>query len=164
MVIKTRFLKPHLGTFLKFLTFGLFPFWSFGTLLYMFTGPDPFHLTMYSWWPTLMLIPVGSAIGYTLGARNTQITVTDTDDTYGVKQWVKDQFLPRIYKIRSENAMETILQSKKSYNQWFGNWFGSELISIRDEGDKIIIQGPLRRIDAIDTEMRFGSLQLNKSG
>lgn len=160
MKLKTKFLKPSFRTFVKYLILGLIPFWSFGTLIYVFTAPDPFDVKMYSWWTNLILIPIGSAVGFTLGARRIQIIITDSSDLEKVKRWALDFLLRNRLMIKLENDIETILQSNKSYNQMFSNWFGSELISIKKSKNRIIICGPLRLIDSIDTELRFGKLTI----
>jgi hypothetical protein len=40
----------------------------------------------------------------------------------------------------------------------FGDWFGTELISIKTNKDMIIISGPLSLLDKVDTELRFGKV------
>ena len=158
MKLETKFLKPSLWTFVKFLVLGLVPFWSLGTIIYIFTAPDPFDLKMYSWWTYLILIPIGSAIGFTLGTRRIQISITDSSDLENVKNWTSDFLTRNRMIVKLENHDETVFRSKKFYNQMFGDWFGTELISIKMNKDLLTISGPLSLLDKFDTKLRFGKI------
>jgi hypothetical protein len=158
MKLETKFLKPSLWTFVKFLILGLIPFWSFGTIIYIFTAPDPFDVKMYTWWSYLILIPIGSAIGFTLGTSRIQITIANPSDLENVKKWSSDFLTRNRLIVKLQNRDKTVFRSKKFYNQMFGDWFGTELISIKTNKDMIIISGPLSLLDKVDTELRFGKV------
>lgn len=155
MKIETKFLKPKLGTFIKYLVLALIPFWSLGTLIYMYTAPNPFDTKIYDWWINLILIPIGSAVGYSLGTRRFHLIISETTDLEKTKSWALDFLLRNGLKIKSTNDIETIIQSKKGHNQIFGNWFGTELTSIKKIENRIEIDGPFRHIDIIETKLKL---------
>lgn len=162
MFIETRYLRPHLGTFIKHLLFGVVLSLILGILLYLYTTANPLSFAMPRWWMALLLIPVVTAIVLTSGARQVELVINESDDLHIINEWVRDRFLPKKHRIKPNGARETILQSKKSFDRWFGGWFGSELISIQQKDDNLIIRGPRRLVNVIDEELRFESLQYDE--
>ncbi|ELR73389.1 hypothetical protein C900_04241 [Fulvivirga imtechensis AK7] len=124
-------------------------------MFYIFTSPNPFELKLYGWW----LLPVGVAIGLTFGTRKFQLVISDTNDQEKVKQWTLQFLSENGLNVKDSNENETTLESLKNYNRLFSNWFGTELISVRQTDAKIIIGGPFRLVDrladSVDTKLRY---------
>jgi hypothetical protein len=160
MILEKKFLRPKLGTFLKYLTLLIISFWTFATLLYIFTSPNPFDLKLPSWWTLFILLPIGVAIGLTFGTREFQLVITDTNDLEKAKEWTLEFLSKNRLSIKDKNQNETTLESTKSYNRLFNNWFGTELISVRQIDNKLIVGGPYRLVDrladSVDSKLRFG--------
>ena len=161
MKLETKFLKPNIGTFIKYLILAIIPFYSLGILIYIFTASDPFEVKMYSWWTSLILFPIGIAVGLAFGTRRFQLIIADAKDLGKAKNLTLDILSSKGLEIKSKNDFETILQSSKSYNQIFGNWFGTELISVKMQESRIIIDGPFRFIEKVDVKLKFGKVMFD---
>jgi hypothetical protein len=160
MKIERTFLKPKLGTFFKHLTLQILLFWALGALIYIFTSPNPFELKLYSWWLNFILLPVGIAIGVTIGTRRFQLVITDTNDLEKTNEWSLEHLTKNGLIIKDENKGETTLKSNKVHNRLFNNWFGTELIYVNQINNKIIVSGPFRLIErlaySVDSKLKFG--------
>lgn len=163
MFIEARYLKPHLGTFIKYLIFGVILSTIFGLLAYLYTTANPLSFTVPRWWPALLLIPVIIAILLTARAKQALLMITDAEDLDTINLWVQEYFILKKHMINSMGIRETMLRSKNPYNRWFGDWFGSELITMQQEDTRIIIRGPYRMVNIIDEELRFESLQFDEA-
>ena len=95
MFIESRYLKPHLGTYVKHLLFGMVLSVFFGFILYLFTTANPLSFTMPRWWAVLLLIPVITAIVLSSGGRQVELVIADSDDLDIINQWIRDRFLPK---------------------------------------------------------------------
>ena len=160
MKLEKTFLRPTLGTFLKYLVLLMVSFWAFGTVLYIFISPNPFDLRLPNWWTSFILLPVGVAIGLTFGTRRFQLVIADTKDLEKAKAWTLDFFSKNGLSVKKASQDQTTLESTKSYNRLFNSWFGTELISIRQTDNKVIVGGPFRLVDrladSVDSKFRFG--------
>ena len=160
MKLEKTFLRPTLGTFLKYLVLLMVSFWAFGTVLYIFSSPNPFDLGLPNWWTNFVLLPVGVAIGLTFGTRRFQLVIADTKDLEKAKAWTLDFLSKNGLSVKKASQDQTTLESKKSYNRLFNSWFGTELISIRQTDNKVIVGGPFRLVDrladSVDSKFRFG--------
>lgn len=153
-------MKPKFGTFLKYLILQIVAFWVIGTLVYIFTSPDPIELKLYGWWTNFILLPVGVAIGLTFGTRKFQLVIADTNDLEKVREWTLEFLLKNGLSIKDKNQNVTTLESLKSYNRLFNNWFGTEVMSVWQKDNKVIVGGPFRLVDrladSVDNKLRFG--------
>ncbi len=129
---------------------------SIKTLMQIFIAPDTFKLISFGWWTSLILLSVGTSIGVTYGARRFQLKISDTNDIGKTKDWILENLLKNGLIIRENNDSGTTLESIKSFNRLFNNWFGTESVHIRHVENKIIVEGPFRHVDQIDSKLRFG--------
>ena len=141
MRLEKTFLRPRLGTFLKYLTLLMISFWAFGTVVSVFISPNPFDLRLSDWWTHSILLPVGVAIGLTFGTRKFQLTIADTKHLERAREWILDFLSKDGLTVKEKNHNETTLKSTKSYNRLFNNWFGTELISIKMTDKRVIVDG-----------------------
>jgi hypothetical protein len=135
-------------------------FWTFGTVFYIFSSPNPFDLGLPNWWTSFVLLPVGVAIGLTFGTRRFQLVIADTKDLEKAKAWTLDFLSKNGLSVKKASQDQTTLESKKNYNRLFNSWFGTELIFIRQTDNKVIVGGPFRLVDrladSVDSKFRFG--------
>ena len=156
MKIQTRILKPTARAFFGTLTLSIITMYSFRAIIDLVTSPNSFELT----WIPMALLAIGPAAGATLGARKHQLSIGDTDDLEKFKGWTLEFLSDNGLRITEEKENETTLQSVKRFNQLFNNWFGMELVSVKRVDNKIVVEGPVRRIEgvknSIQSKLRLG--------
>jgi hypothetical protein len=158
MKIEISYAGADIRIFLKYLVLGLIPFWSIGSLVYMFTAANPFDGLIYSWWTSLIFIPIGGAIGYTIGSRKMQIDIDDFIEMPNLKKSVLDFLLRKKLKIKEDNASEITLQSSRVYDQFFNDWFGADLVTIKSNQEQMTIAGSKRVLESLETALRYGKV------
>lgn len=160
MKLERTFLEPKLGTFIKHLILQIVFLWGLVTMIHIFTSPNPFDMKLPGWWTSMILLPIGVAIGLTFGTRKFQLVIADPIDLEKTKEWTLQFLSKNGLEIKEKGQNEMTLESNKSYNRLFNNWFGTELISVKQTDNKVIVGGPFRLIDrladSVDSKLRFG--------
>lgn len=104
--IREDLLRTKTGNIIKHLILQLIVFWALGTMLHIFTSPNPFDIKLPGWWTSMILLPIGVAIGLTFGTRKFQLVIADPNDLEKTKEWTL-QFL-------SKNGLEI---KEKGHNE-----------------------------------------------
>ena len=156
MKVKMTSLKPNFSTFLKHFLLTTTTVLILGAVIQIFMSMNSFELNFYNWWMNLVFLTIGVSVGVTFGARRSQLILTDTVNVKKIKAWTLEFFSENGLSLRENNDDGTTLESVNKFNRLFNNWFGTELISVRQIDNGVIIEGPIRYIDSIDLKLRFG--------
>ncbi len=149
-------LKPNFSTFLKHFLLTTTTVLVIGAVIQIFASMSSFEPNFYGWWMNLVFLATGVSVGVTFGARRSQLILTDTTDVKKVKAWTLKFFSENGLSVRENNDDGTTLESISKFNRLFNNWFGTELISVKQIDDGVIIEGPIRHVDSVDLKLRFG--------
>ena len=106
----------------------------------------------------MIFIPIGGAIGYTFDSRNMQINIDHITEMPNLKKSVLSFILRKKLKIKKDNESEIALQSSKFYDQFFNDWFGADLVTIKSNQDQMTIFGSKRVLDSVETALRNGKM------
>ena len=102
------------------------------------------------------MYPSALAVGVTLGARSLRLTITTANDYERIKQWTLEYFVTTSFRLHDAKEKELTLRSVHRFNRAFGDWFGTELLTIKLLDGTLIIDGPSRHVHAVDAKLRFG--------
>lgn len=155
MKLESRNLKPDLRTFLGLFILSIVLTLVLRAILHLSTSWNAFEVNSSLWWFNLIIYPLGISIGVTLGARRIQLKIADADNIEKAKNWTLEYFSKNGLRIRENNSSGTTLESTNSFGRLFNNWFGTELVSVRHIDNEVIIEGPFRHVDSIDSKLRF---------
>ena len=128
------------------------------TVMQIVIAPNTFELSSTTWWTSLTLLSLGTSIGVTFGARRFQLNIAETNDIVRTKDWTLEYLSKNGLRIKENKESVTTLESNKGFNRLFDNWFGTELVHVRQIADQIIIEGPFRHVDQVDSKLRFGKI------
>jgi len=156
MRLETTHLKPKLSTFLGLIGLFFIAHLLLRIILQVFTSWDAIQLNSLLWWFNFIFLTVGLSLGLTLGTRKFQLKITNMDDIERVKNWILEYFSNNGLRTKNNDKVETTLESINWFNRLFNNWFGTELVSVRQIENKIIVEGPTRHVDSVNGELRFG--------
>ena len=159
MKTQTYIYNPEFKVFLKFwLSISLLML-LLATILYLIVNDgEPFQAHLRSNWPILFVLPLINSIIHAYGARKHVFSLTDTDDPTHVANWALELLQKNGMNVKSENQNKTVLAPTKGIPKWFGNKFGTELVTVESAADKIVITGKYKYIDIIDTKLKFGQV------
>ncbi|MBK7650823.1 MAG: hypothetical protein IPJ20_08830 [Flammeovirgaceae bacterium] len=155
MKLKTAYLKPKLRTFLGFFTLSIITLFMLKAIFHVFTTWKAVELNSFLWWFNLILFPLGISIGVTFGARRVQLIIADTADTEKLYDWTLEFLLKNELRIKKKQDSEATLESNNNFNRIFNNWFGVEVTSVKRIDNRIIVEGPFRLIDTVDSKLRY---------
>jgi len=155
MKLETLSLRPKLETFFKYFFLTLISLLVLKTMFSIFILPDAFRLNPYGWWTSLIILALGTSIGVTYGARRFQLSIADTD-IRKINDWIIEFLSRKGLRIKEKNEGETTLQSRNSFNRMLNNWFGTEVVFVKQTENEIIVEGPFRFVNSIGTTLRFG--------
>lgn len=153
MKLETKYLKPRAGTFFGTLTLSIVFLFFLGIVIQILASNDPFDLKLYNWWLLMIFLALGNAIGVTFGARRLQLMVTVSDDLEKVKRQTLEFLSTNGLTIIKNKENDTTLKSVRGFHQLFNNWFGMELISVKQVDNKIVVQGPVRWIERLKSNI-----------
>jgi polar amino acid transport system substrate-binding protein len=160
MRLEKTYLKPKLGTFVKYFTFFIVSFWALGTLINIIASTNPFELKLFGGWGSYLFSAVALSVGLTMGTRRFELVIADPNDLVKAKEWTLEFLTKNGLTVKHKNEVETTLESTKSYNRLFNSWFGTELISVKRTDNRVIVAGPFRLVDrladSVDLKLRFG--------
>ena len=155
MKIKMTSLRPNFSTFLKWLLLTITMLFMIGAVIQIFMSMNSFELNFYNWWMNLVFLALGVSVGVTFGARRSQLVLTNATDVKKIKGWTLEFFSENGLSVRENNDDGTTLESINKFNRLFNNWFETELISVKQIDNGVIIEGPIRHVDSIDLKLRF---------
>ncbi|MGB3848727.1 MAG: hypothetical protein WA958_02070 [Tunicatimonas sp.] len=155
MKIKMTSLRPNFSTFLKHLLLTATAVFIVGAVIQIFMSMNSFEPNFHNWWLYLVFLAIGVSVGVTFGARRSQLILTDTIDVKKIKAWTLKFFSEHGLSSRENNDDGMTLESTNRFNRLFNNWFGTELISVKQVDNEVIIEGPIRHIDSIDLKLKF---------
>jgi hypothetical protein len=163
MQTQTYIHKPEFKVFFKFwLSISLLML-LLVTIFYLIVNDgEPFKSHLNSQWPILFVLPLLNAIIHAYGARKHTFTLSDVDGSAHVTLWAIELLQKNGMKVKSEHQNQTILEPAKGLAKWFGNKFGTELVTIEPTTNKIAITGKYKYIDIIDTKLKFGQVAFKK--
>ena len=156
MKVETTSLKPNFGTFFGSLLLATAILAVLGIAIRVFVSSSLFEPYFYRWWTYSIFAAIGTSVGVTLGARRSQLVITDTDDAEKTEDWILEFFLENGLSIRENDDNGTTLASRNKLNRLFNNWLETELVSVRQVADSLIVEGPLQHVNAVDLKLRFG--------
>jgi hypothetical protein len=156
MKLKTAYLTPNLRTFSGFFTLSIVTLLTLKIIFHVFTTWKAVELNSFLWWFNLILFPLGISIGVTFGARRVQLIITDTADTEKLYDWTLEFLLKDGLRIKKKQDSEATLESNNNFNRIFNSWFGAEVTSVKRTDDRIIVEGPFRLVDTVDSKLRYG--------
>lgn len=157
MKIEMTSLRPNIATFFKNFFLMIVTMFALKAAIQFFISPHTFGLNSLSWSPTLILMAVGTSAGVTLGARKFQLNIVNSDNLEKTKEWTIEYFIKNGLRVRENNNSGTTLESISSFNRLLNNWFGTELVSVKQTDNTLIIKGPFRHVDSVDSKLRFGN-------
>jgi hypothetical protein len=155
MKLESGYLKPSLRTFLGLFILSIILTLTLRAILHLSTYWNAFDINSSLWWFNLIIYPLGVSLGVTFGARRLRLEITDTDDIEKAKNRTLEYFSNNGFRILENTSNGTTLESTNSFNRLLDNWFGTELVSVRQKDNKIIVEGPFRHVDSIDSKLRF---------
>lgn len=153
MKLETTYLKPRAGTFFGALTLSIVFLFFLGIVIQTLASNDPFDPKLYNWWLLMLLLALGNAIGVTFGARRLQLMVTVSDNLEELKGQTLKFLSTNGLTIIQNKENKTTLKPVKRFHQLFNNWFGMELISVKQANNKIVVQGPARWIERLKSNI-----------
>jgi hypothetical protein len=124
-------------------------------IFHLTTMMNAFDLSTATGWLNIFVYPLFISLGVTFGARRVQLVVSDTVDMNDIKERIFRHLNNNGLKIKTGDEYQKEFESTNSFNRLFSNWFGTEIISISESGTEIIIEGPLRHINTLDSKLRF---------
>ena len=155
MRIETTSLRPKLGTFIKYFVLTIISLFILRTAVNVIFSPDAFTLNPFGWLSSLIILAFGTSVGVTFGARRFQLIVAGNDDIKKINGWTLHFLSNRGLRIKDKNESETTFEPGYSYNRLLNSWFGTELVFVKQADNKLIIEGPFRLIDSVETKLKF---------
>jgi hypothetical protein len=104
----------------------------------------------------LALLALGTAFGVAWGGRRVQIVLGNLSDTEKAKDWSLAFLSKNGLQVKEQKANKIKMESRKSFNRVFNNWFGTELVLISQHENNLVIEGPFRHVENLDSKLRFG--------
>jgi hypothetical protein len=98
---------------------------------------------------------LGTSIGVAYGGRKVRLTLNEVGDREEFTGYVIKSLKKAGLKVIRNNKEQIVLASTKYYNQLFSNWFGTELVTIKQLTNQIEIEGPYRLIGSIDPKWKI---------
>jgi len=155
MKLESGYLKPSLRTFLGLFILSIILTLTLRAILHLSTSWNAFDINSSLWWFNLIIYPLGVSLGVTFGARRLRLEITDTVDLEKAKNRTLEYFSNNGLRILENTSNGTTLESTNSFSRLLDNWFGTELVSVRHNDNKLIVEGPFRHVDSIDSKLRF---------
>ena len=155
MKLESGYLKPSLRTFIGLFVISIVLTLVLRAILDLSTSWNAFEMNSFFWWLNILIFPFGISLGVTFGARRHRLEITNPDAMENIKNRTLEYFLKNGLRIQVNSDNGTTLESTKSFNRLLDNWFGSELVSVRHIDNRLIIEGPIRHVDSIDSKLRF---------
>ncbi|MEO0133039.1 MAG: hypothetical protein ABIK73_08945 [candidate division WOR-3 bacterium] len=154
MKLSKTALKPNFRTFLGLFILSMISLLIVRTIFYLTTNHNSFDLSTAEGWLNVVGYPLFISLGVTFGTRRLQLVIYDTVDLESIKSSTVEYFKNNGLKIKKEKKDELEFESNNQFNRLFNNWFGTELTTVRQTDNKIIIEGPFRHVDSIDSKLR----------
>lgn len=155
MKLSKTSLKPNFRAFLGLFILSMVSLLIVRTILYLTTNFSSFDLSTAEGWLNVVGYPLFISLGVTFGARRLHLVIYDTVNIENIKVSTVEYFKNNGLTIKREKEDELEFESNNKFNRLFNNWFGAELTTVRQTDNKIIIVGPFRHVDSIDSKLRF---------
>ena len=155
MKLESGYLKPRLQTFLGLFILSIILTLVLRAVFHLSTSWTAFEINSPLWWFNVIIFPFTISLGVTFGARRFRLEITDTDDIEKAKNRTLEYFSNNGLRIIENTSNGTTLESNNSFSRLLDNWFGTELVSVRHSANKLIVEGPFRHVDSIDSNLRF---------
>jgi len=149
MKTEVQILKPTFRAFFGTFTLALITIFAFRAIIDIVNSPNAIELKIYDWWLLTALLAVGSALGTTFGARKHQLSIAETKDSDKLYNWIVEYMSVNGSQIEVRKENETTLKPVNRFNQLFNNWFRMESILVKLGNNKIVVEGPNRKIDGL---------------
>lgn len=155
MKIETTSIKPTFGVFLRYLLITFTILFSTRTLIHIFFSPTPFERQSYDWLSSVIILALGTSLGVVFGGTRMRVVITG-GDLLKVRNWTLGFLSRNGLRIKEQDEGKVVFQSSSGYYRMFDHWFKTELVSVKMENDKLTVEGPFRKVDSIDSKLRFG--------
>ena len=92
----------------------------------------------------------------TFGARRHRLVIELPVDGTKIRMYIVNYLCSSGLRIKTERESDVELESNHGFSRIFKNWFGMETLSIKQSVNKIVVEGPVRHVDSVDSKLRFG--------
>lgn len=156
MKITTTSLMPEVRTFLKLLLLITIVFVGLSLLLKLAFFRNSGSLQTDVMWFQIIAYPLFITLGVTFGARRMRLVIEEVNDAANLKDQVVNSLLDFGLSIKNTCGDQTELQLPNGFYRTLNNWFCTEITIVKQEDDKVVVEGSARFVDFIDTKFRFG--------
>lgn len=148
-------LRPNFRTFLGLFILFMISLLIVRTIFYLATNYNSFDLSTPEGWLSVVGFPLFLSLGVTFGTRRFQLVIYDAAETENIRFSIVEHFKSNGLNIKKKKGDVLEFESNNFFNRLFNNWFGTELTTLKQTDNKIIIEGPFRHVDSIDSILRF---------
>lgn len=156
MKLKTTTLKPKFSAFVGLFILALTIMFLVRVVFHFTTSIGLFDFSTTLDWFNFFFYPLFISLSLTYGVRRIQLVIEDPADLDRVREWILSSLRSNGLRVKYKIRYDLDFESTHRFSRIFNNWFGMEITTVKKLDRCIIVEGPFRHVDFVDSKLRFG--------